>query len=953
MKKSTLTLVAFLAACGPSAPEKKDAAPVEVVQPTRPTHPDPGPTQQVNLTLPTVADVGTHPIEARARFCTATHCYVGLTEDAINPEWQLAVGQAPHTVWTPKVVRIVGTSIPAQLSTRYAHVPRYALGLNVANEQGRLTVDTTAKLPEDRTLEKQFWQAYAESVSQTGQGTAFAQFASLRAGRLGNLAQQPSSRRTEFHDLMSLYTGMTSINEALQHDRALLLAEEPQKATIDLKSIEGVPLATHPWDKMIAELGTQPVVEPLASAIPRDMAYVHFSDLRDFVAMARDLDEWITPAVQTLEISPGPSHFTEKYERMLVVERTGLAEALGHLATDGVALTTSDPFLREGSDVSLVFKVRNRAALVGALTQFETRARAQRPDLQEAFWKDGDIVVRRVFTPDGALEQNRVELGDVLVISNSRGAIREFIAVHRSQSPRLADEGDFRYLRARYPYEKTETGFVFMSDAFVARAVSPEVKILEARRMRARADHAMLQHATLFYGAMEGKAPATLQEVVSAGYLDKAHLTHFDGQPIRFDFEKGASSAWGTSHLLTPIRDLNAGKVTAAERDAYLRFRDSYQQYWRAFIDPIGVRIHKKTDGAGWAFDGRMLPLIQNTDYDELIELVGATRVAPVATPNGAQLVFAIGQNARLRRELDGVSRAIMPGSDAQFGWLGDWVTVGLENRSGLWDMLVATGAIRGLEYTPPNQQTMMASFARLPMYVGAHVVNSVAFGGFMATLKGFVMSAAPGMVDWNEVPHYRDIPIVRVGTRPGAPEGDIAVFYAVHEGHFVASTERVTLEIQLDRILDKQWPAPASNVDSDTQAQLEVKLGDSWLATSLLAMTDHFIQMEHARSARAYEELVLGLPGRIQDAEDVKNLGLVYLGLEPRSPHGGAFSMVDGWANHTVYGSVLAPRLSELPIKDSDLTRAIRNTARLGGSLDFEGEGNHKGLRVRFELSR
>lgn len=951
MKKSTLTLVAFLAACGSGSSEKKDGPQAEVTQPALPTHPDIGPTQQIDLTLPSISDAGTRQIEARAQYCTRTHCYVGLVSGAVDPQWKLAPGSAPHAVWTPNIVRVVGGTMPASLTTRYAAVP-YMMGLQVATEQGRLVVDTSQKLPLDGALEKQFWDELAESMGRHGQGMAFSQFASTRAQSLGGAPQAAANRNTEFHDLMSLYTGMTSVQEALQYDRTLLLTDVRQKADIDLASIPGVPLPVHPWDQMITELGASPVVEPLASVIPRDMAYVHFSDLRDFVSMARDLDDWITPAVQMLEISPGPSHFTEKYEQTLIVERTGLAEALGHVATDGVALTTSDPFLREGSDVSLVFKVRNRAALVTALTQFETHAKARRPDVQEAFWKDGDVVVRRVFTPDGTLEQNRVELGDVLIISNSRGAIREFIAAHRGTSPRLADEGDFRYMRARYPYTKSETGFIFLSDAFVARAVSPEVKILEARRMRAQADQAVLEYATLFYGMLEGTSPSSLQDVVQAGYLDKAHLKHFDGQPIRFDLDNGASSAWGTSRLLTPIRDLNVGKVTAAERDAYVRFRDTYQQYWRAFIDPIGVQIAKNGD-AGWHLDGRMLPLIQNSEYDELIELVGATRVTPVASQSGAQLVFAIGQNARLRKELDGMSRTIMPGSDVQFGWLGDWVTVGLEDRSGLWDMMVATGTVRGVGDNNGSQQAMMAAVARLPFYVGAHVVNSVAFGGFMATLKGFVMSAAPGMLDWNEVPHYRDIPVVRVGTRPGAPEGDIAVFYAVHDGNFVASTERVTLEVQLDRILDKQWPAPATAADSDTQAQLGIELGDSWIATSALAMTDHFIQMEHARSARAYEELVYGLPGRIQSDEDLKRLGIVYLGLEPRSPHGGVFSVLDGWANHTVYGSILAPRLSELPIKDSDLTRAIRKTSRLEGALDFEGEGNHKGLRVRFELER
>ena len=37
--------------------------------------------------------------------------------------------------------------------------------------------------------------------------------------------------------------------------------------------------------------------------------------------------------------------------------------------------------------------------------------------------------------------------------------------------------------------------------------------------------------------------------------------------------------------------DLNLEKVTPEEQGAYQRFADTYQTYWRGFIDPIGVQL--------------------------------------------------------------------------------------------------------------------------------------------------------------------------------------------------------------------------------------------------------------------------------------------------------------------------------------------------------------------------
>ncbi len=956
MNKLLFIVAALAVSCGSGNSDTKKPVEEPVVKeaPTLPAHPDLLTILKMNTTPPRVVHNEPRRIPATESFCTKSHCFVRV-EPQVEIARRVGFGTQPHAVWTePGIIRIVGPTLPKSLAFHVASLSAEYNQAWIASAYGDAFITIAEKLPKNSKLEAEFWENVGPEFLKGGPRDEFVSFAQLQLAQRAPATAGPArnTNRSELYDLMSIYTGMTSINEALQADRILNPAAAAEKADIPLESLAGVPLPAHPWPEMIKELGVKPVVEPMASYIPADMAYVHFSDLRDFVKLARDFDDWITPATQMLETRPGTSHFMERYEKMLVIERTGLAEALGHVVADGVALTTSDPYLREGSDLSLVFKVKSRPALIAALNQFEANARKNHPDLEEAFWKDGTTIVRRLFTPDGEIEQNRVEFGDVLIISNSRGAIRAFLDAQKPGGRKLADEGDFQYLRAKYPFDAKESGFVFLSDAFVARAVSPKVKILESRRVVAKSELALPQYATLLYGYMEGKRATGIKDVVAAGYLQQANLKHTDGQAIQFSSDEGALSAWGRTAFLTPIRDLSVKTVTATEKASYERFSNTYQSYWKAFIDPIGIRINKDEDGKGWNIDGRILPLINNSDYDDFIELVGKATVQPAKVDSGVQYVFAVGKDARLRRELDQTSRTMIPGLNLSVGWLGDWVTVGAEDRSGLWDLaILGLSTTRGREDI--TEAKMMQVLSRAPLYAGAHVANSIALGAFLTGLKGLASGAAPGMIRWEETAHYRDVPIVRVGTNPGAPEGDLAVHYAIYQDKFVVAVERATLEIQIDRILDGAWPAPAEGADSDTQTMVEARLGVGWLSRALLIMAEDAIGAEYAISERAYEELVFGLPGAITTAEDARRLGVAYLGYEPHNAHGGTFSMVDGYVRHPLYGTLAEPKMQLVPVAGSKLTKAVQNIKKIGGSLDFEGEGNHRGLRFRFSLSR
>lgn len=966
-----------LGSCGPKnkTPAAKTLTEGKAEAPATFEHPDPGPTlQRVSGRLealdkgPTqVASIFVSRGKDRSFVVLPDPHVTGSRPDLVNYTVDGAGTYGVAFPWISGeqrepgvIVKFVG-EVPERFSVHY-ELATEDYRTVVQGQVGRYEATIPPATPARAELGDEFTRSAAEYMTNRTYGPyslPFYSFATQRLRQMTSAAAAPTQQgRSDIFRTMELYSGMSSVNEALQHDRGLFVrsASTLEARTVPIDSIAGVELAAHPWERMIADLGKTPSVEPLASVIPADMAYIHFGDLRTFVKLVGDLDDWVSPVAQAFESRPGPSHFMSAYERQLVVERTGLAETLGHVAVAGVAIVTSDPFVREGTDVSMVFKVKNRSALVAALAGFEASAKKRRSDISESTWDLGGTKVRRLSTPDEEINQHRAEWGDVLVISNSEGAVRHLHAAFEQKVPTLADALDFRYMRARYPYDpKAEDGFVFFGDTFVARAIGPEVKILESRRMQAHGDIMAVNNAALLYGWLEGKRPADGRAIIDAGYLRKEELQHADGTKITFDPATGARSEVGTPTFLRPIRDLKIDQVTVEEQQAYEQFRGTYQSYWRGYIDPIAVRINRLDDGKTLAFDARMLPLIDNSEYDRMIEQVGRSRIAPPVVQGGIQWTFAVGADSKLRKELDFMTKSMVAGQNVGLGWLGDWVMVGLADRSGVWDLALATDQVPSLEPASEDRSGLLRQdFAgRIPVYAGAHVANGMGLAALLSAGKKWAADAAPGLVSWEQGEPYRDIPVIRIAEGPqgGGVAMGINIHYAIAENVFLIALDRPTLEMQIDAALAGRFAKTAPSAGEDaSQTFIDYSAnGGGYLEKTVLGLLEREIVASHPRSAEAFYILHRGLPETKLDQAHARSLGLGYLGFEPRNANGGSFSITsDGRVTHSTYGERTSPVLPELPVEGSTVARVVQGLERLSMNLAFDGEGDHRGLHSR-----
>jgi hypothetical protein len=764
-------------------------------------------------------------------------------------------------------------------------------------------------------------------------------------------------RRTDLSQLMHTTTAATSMQEALQYDRGLRLAFDDGPATVPITECKPPALAAHPFAQMLAALpnpnaGTP---EPLAKATPSEFWYVRFDDIRVMLRVLDEADTWFTPVAHIMEERSEVRDLSQRYQRQLGLRRSGLAKALGHTVIERVAVMGSDPYLRDGSDVTFVFALRNQAVFDSELARHMDEYRAEVPGIAQASITHGAHTITVLRDPTGTVRQHRafVAAENLSVVSNSENAIKAVLDAIDGKRRRLSEDEDLTYMLARDPGE--HDGFAFLGDHFIAEVVGPRQKVLAARRQEALAELLTPGYTALLYGWLEGKAPADTQTLITAGLLDAGELRHADGTTIEFQPGSAArSTVWGSPSSLTPLIDLGTPTmVTEAERIAYDGFAQGYQEYWRQFMDPIAIRLDLEdgaNDSATATIDIRVLPLIEGTDYGEIEEIVGTQRIEVPAINDGFQMVWAVGAESDLRRELDRGASALSGKADIGLGWLGDWVMVGTLDRRALVEMLVEVDdaiqlpPVQADGTTDDDDDLRFVQLAgKLPVYAAANVRNPVALVATLTAIKTALNEVMPGFVVWGEHSRYRDYPIVRVGVDAKEPEFGVhaealALYYVQAGGVFVMALDPKVLEAVVDRVVD--GGGPKRGVDSGPQFVMEARVAEGrpgWTAVAWALQGQANRTQSAARSAA--EILLRGDPS-LKTPEQLIARGQDYLGAYPVSASGRAdFVLTPAGVSDPVHGSEIAPAFPALPVEPSPIAAVMHRLTSLRATIAFDRE--------------
>ena len=610
--------------------------------------------------------------------------------------------------------------------------------------------------------------------------------------------------RGDLEETFDLFTGGRALSENLQLDRGLMVSGTDE-ATSPISSLTGITTPDYDWTAEIK--GKTPKLDPLAAHIPADDLAAFFPSLR---AMKRTVDEGLRHGAVP-QLMAGA--WTEdagtlaRYERQLGLPLNDATAAMGDQFVKSVALVASDPYVRTGTAVAMLFETNQpapfRAAVGGQLVK---------PGVKPVNEKIAGVDVTGATSGDWRVSSYLAVLDGVVVLSNSRDLMVKILETKASEKNSLASTPEYTFFRDRYVLgDSSETGFVVLTDAAIRKWCNPKWRVGASRRTRAAAAMAELQAAHLreLAGGKVDKAMPLKDEKLTGG-LGQVVLTP-DG--VR-------SSVYGSMQFLTPIAHLEIDRVTAAEKQAYDRWRDGYARNWSGRFDPIAVRLTVQSDKL--ATDVTVRPLIAGSDYNEFIEVIGSARLeAGDGDPHDGSLIqFRMAMDAESQpvRQFTNLAAQMAPNIGANpLNWVGNWMTV-YADKDPFWDEMQKATEEKGQDGA---EEFMETNWPRLPVVLEIEAVNGLKLAAFLSALRAWIEQTAPGMTAW-EAREYAGLGYVRIGATQqarqsiGAELPEFAMYYAPTGKALILTLN----EGQLKKALDRQAPAPEGEEKAAPKAE-------------------------------------------------------------------------------------------------------------------------------------
>jgi hypothetical protein len=790
---------------------------------------------------------------------------------------------------------------------------------------------------------------------------------------------RPSPADAQFPDseLYELTTGAAAITESLQTRRMnAVAARRDERRTVAVDTIKGIDIAEHPWEKMMG--GRRPEPEPLARLVPRDNYYIRFRRLDKFIEFSDLLDQWGTNLIRTYELTSRDYLLKKRYEQQLCLRSTALGRTLGPLVVRGIAFTGNDPYLREGTDVCVLFQVIDRNVFFAAVEPFIAEAR-QKFGARLTQGKDDyhGVTVESFVTPRREVSLYRAGVGDVVAYANSPAGIRRVLDAAAGRGKCLADSPDFQYMRTIFrPDDADEDGFAFLSDPFIRGLVGPAGKIKERRRLEALTSLQMLTYGAMLARQEGGKPPTSAADVLRATGLSPAEVPLPEGKPAAWDGDAGfaISDVYNTIHFATPLVELPIDRVTPTEAAEYQRFRLEYLGLWRQYFDPIGMRVSLREGRV--KLETYILPLVENSAYNQLRNFTGKGTVhldpSRLSPKTLVQYVTHLSTDATERGNWPGFQEwRQAPESTTEFvlnsllAWvidpIGEWFLVRLDDSPNYERLVQLTDKMSTGE--PVDVEDVARLVWTLPVAIGVDVKNALTLTAGLTALRTAAMMSLPGALTWAPLEkEYKGVPIVRIRATPAGTRmlGQVwgehrqrksdpflpAIYYAVVGGGLYVTLN----EDMMRELIDGAQPLDKSGgVEVNTSLHLA-----PGAAVQTKGLLKRFLESQTHRQARqglpVWQALYdCELVPKDAPAEDAAATAFRYLGFVPVSPDGSKYRYDNKYAEVTNerHGSYRVPVLNKTMADDSPVNRLLETLRSIRADLRFREDGIHTVLTL------
>lgn len=423
-------------------------------------------------------------------------------------------------------------------------------------------------------------------------------------------------------DVFSMLGGRAALRETLQTQ---LL--RPQAATtrfgaaaVPISTLKGVDVAALPFEQLLA--GKPGVRLALADSVPIDRLFLYFSKPSALFPFLDKGGDFLARSGSVFTSSAYDDDLKTRYLRRLGLAETASRRFLESGEVTEVGLVASDLFFMDGTDLTLVMRVRSGDAVAVALRTLGI------VDLK------ADGITDKPTASGHAASWARQ--GDLVFLSTSRKELERMLQLGGSAAPgeSLGRSAEFRYMLTELPIKPESRAFVYFSDGFVRRMVSPALKIGQLRRMLASADMSMISAGALLYKLDGHKDKPALATLVNLGYVPRS----IAAQNYRLhDNLSVTSTAWGSLAELEPIETSAITTATTTEAKAYQTYCEQYKQFWRQYFDPIAMRLDDAPGGA-LELSTFILPLADSEMYNSVRGVLqskekGAPLKVPIVSP--------------------------------------------------------------------------------------------------------------------------------------------------------------------------------------------------------------------------------------------------------------------------------------------------------------------------------
>jgi len=554
------------------------------------------------------------------------------------------------------------------------------------------------------------------------------------------IATQAHDRTTLETNLYHLFGGSLAIQDALQRE-ALTEGTRVGDLNTHISSLTPPALRSLPYRELLehkrTEENLEPAVHEVTRLIPEDQYFLHFNSMRSLNEVMEFSSQWGNNLLRLFTVHAREHGLRAKLEEQLCLQQDGLAQLFADGVIGEVAATGAEPFVLEGTDVTVIFHLRKPEPFQAATQRWLDEARRKHPELvaRDFNYRGHQVAVR--YTKDRLVSSFVVRHKDYVVYSNSHRAIRRIVDVVTGSSPALYDAPDYRYVTTILPPSTAENcGYLFASEAFIKRMVGPEAKISEKRRRQCFNNLVMLNNASLFYRLEYGRSPGSLSELIEGRFVDAAKIVCPHGGAYAFDAEHDTCTCSLHNRLkhLTPNVELSVLKVSSDEAAEYERYKQRYASFWQQVFNPLAVRI---TVAPRIKLEACVLPHANGSYYRDLRAMVagnpqpiGTAQIAPSAV---VSMVMVPGRKniAAVLGSVPGVTEVLQANPTlTDLSWIGDRIDVHFCDGESIFEIdptQLRSSNVPFVGKVPLSTQAIVASLvmaAKTPVYATVEVEN-------------------------------------------------------------------------------------------------------------------------------------------------------------------------------------------------------------------------------------